>query len=114
MGFKKEYWQTLYDVKSWLGIHVSHHNYTRNLILTLAVAMLAFTFSQYQRLQPDNVRSIRISIILFGISTFFGLYISIWQSEAYRLYRVISRKIEQTAESKGSISLREIEQITLS
>lgn len=98
MKQKKSFFQSMYDVKMWMEVYINHRNHTRNLILTLAIAMLAFACSQYDKLKGGNIRDTRIAIVLFGISSYAGLYMAMQQSVIYRLYRNISEIIEQTPE----------------
>lgn len=97
----KSYWATVYDIKTWISVHTNHLNYTRNLILTIAIASLGFTISQYQKLSYNLYTKWLLinAIIVFGISILLGLVIAIVQSKIYRLYRTISREIaKQTGE----------------
>lgn len=98
MLHEKEYWQSVYDVKSWLSIHTTHLSYTRNLILTLAIASLGFTFGQYQNPVFHTMSSGRLGMItasfLFVSAIVIGLIIAINQEKIYRIYSQISRVIE--------------------
>jgi hypothetical protein len=97
---KKSYYQKIYNIDSWLKIHITQLNYTRNLILTLAVASLGFTIGKWIALGSwgDNLSR---GLTLFGslflvISIMTGLKIAMDDSENYRRYRKISRLIEQS------------------
>lgn len=97
----KGYYQKIYNVETWLGLHTTQLSYTRNLILTFALVSLGYTLSRFQEINDTwqswiQLTLITIATIFFLISIVFGLFIAIDESENYRLYRKISRKIEQT------------------
>jgi hypothetical protein len=99
MRNKKIVWQTIYDLKTWLNIHVSHLNYTRNLVLTFSTALVAFCYTQHEKVKGLNncsALTFKVTIILLGTSVFLGLYLALRQEKNYRLYRKISRKIEKS------------------
>ena len=96
---KKAYYQKIYDINAWLGIHTAHLGYTRNLILALTVASLGFTLTKYENLNMDVSFSVKffvvLAILLFVAAIIIGLFIAVKQSKIFRLYRTISRIIEK-------------------
>jgi hypothetical protein len=92
---RKEYFQKIYNVDTWLGIHIKQLSYSRNLLITLAVAAFGYTMNYYQK-----VKESRYWLIIVGFMFFFsivcGLCIAFLEAEKYNHYRRISRIIEQT------------------
>ena len=107
MKREKKYWQRVYDVTTWLNIHITHLSYVRNTILALSVATLGFAIAQWQKITAASFCWIHCcllgAIILLGVSIFLGLFIGLQQSKVYRLYRKISRIIEQSGEREDDV-----------
>ena len=102
---KKEYHKKIYDIKTWQNIHVKQLSYTRNLILILATASLAFTINKYN---SDNhgiscmiYFGLQATGVLFLISIACGLLIAILESENYRLKYRIARNVERDIDFKN-------------
>lgn len=99
MSKDREYYKSIYDLKTWLSIHVNQLSYTRNLVITLSIAALGFWIDRYLTIKPQLSGCSKISWGIVGgcllLSIFMGLYISEREAESYRLNRQISRRIEE-------------------
>lgn len=93
----KKYHKKIYDIKTWQNIHVKQLSYTRNLILILATASLAFTINTFkgQNYGVCQEYLIKVAGILFLFSIACGLLIAIFESKNYRLKYKIARNIER-------------------
>ena len=94
---KRDYYRSIYDVKSWLSLHVTQQGYVRNLILTFCIALLAYGLNLYSK-TPVEIRknySWGISGLFILSSIFIGLVIASLQAENFRRKRTISRIIEK-------------------
>lgn len=93
----KKYYQTLYDLKSWQGLHVNQLWYTRNLVLVLSTASLGFTVTLlFDKNFTDcgEVIWTKISSGLLFASILAGILLAILESENYKLKYKIGRMIE--------------------
>lgn len=94
----KEYYRNIYDLKTWLGFHITQLGYIRNLIITLGVAVLGYGLNNYPIINihcPFIIHLIfGISLILLLLSIYYGLRLAINEGENYRIKRTISRVIE--------------------
>lgn len=93
----REYYRSIYDVKTWLNLHITQTNYTRNLILTFSIATLAYSLNQYSNSVPKSGSAALFYLSFFntGIAIVFGLLMEFYQSQNFRSKRKISRIIEK-------------------
>ena len=96
----------IYDVVTWLNIHVAQLSYTRNLIIVLATALIGFI--AYQASSEDSLYVVQeclinSSLILNILSVFFGIVISILSEWNYRVYRKISRELLKADEYSDNL-----------
>lgn len=95
----KKYYQSLYDLKSWQGLHVNQLSYTRNLILVLSMASLGFTVTLlFDKDLADRGEIIwtKISSGLLFASILTGTLMALLESENYKLKYKIGRMIENS------------------
>ena len=96
---KKECYQKAYNLDAWRSIHITQLAYIRNLILVLSIGALGYVINQYgNNTGQTGIKFLLllISELVLLISIAIGLFIAMAEAENYRLYRTISRIIEQS------------------
>ncbi|OFX84250.1 MAG: hypothetical protein A2W99_00555 [Bacteroidetes bacterium GWF2_33_16] len=97
----KNYYQKIYDLKSWQGFHVNQLGYIRNLILVLSTAVLGFTVKlliNESVTDSSDILAIKITCgLLFG-SIISGILMAIFESENYKLKYKIGRMLENKSD----------------
>ena len=95
MGKNKEGIKEIYDVKTWLQIHISQLTYVRNLIIIISTAEIGFLVNiLMNKCLTDIEINFGLISLTFGVtSIIFGFYIAYHESENFRLKGRISRQI---------------------
>lgn len=93
----RKYYLEIYDVKTWLNIHVAQLSYTRNLLLTFATACLGYGVNEYRKIKDDYQFCLQawwiFAFVLLLISIVFGVLLVINECNNFRYKRKISRII---------------------
>lgn len=79
----------IYDVKTWLNIHVSQLSYTRNLLIVLASAEIGFVLGKTE--SNGNELIYKVIMIFSAISVGVGLLLALNEESNFRKKRQISR-----------------------